>query len=427
MMTQAFYTGISGIRSNQYAIDVTSNNIANVSTTGYRGSEYEFASLFEGSLNTSNSLTSSTVGIGTRLQATSLKESQGVLELTDRSTDLAILGDGWFGVEDNGEAIYTRDGAFTFDANDDLVSLSGFHVLGTMGGNVSENDILVTQLDVVSLGDVDAQEKLRFSKDLEYPPEPTTAVSYTGNLAELNDSQSSQTLDAIRTMGAGVVDPQNNKNNLKLTFTPTNPQVQPGIQWDVTATTETLDGTTIYDTQTGQATFDETGALVSSSLTTIDNNGQNINIDLGSGLNGIVSIANSAVYATSTADGTIGGYLEGYEINKNGDVIATFTNGKQSAVGKIGIFHFQNDQGLERLNGSTFRESSNSGKALIYKDENGNNITGTDIVNFRLEGANIDLTYGITELIILQRSFDANSKSITTADQMMQKALSMDA
>ena len=266
MMTQAFYTGISGIRSDQYAIDVTSNNIANISTTGYRGAEYEFASLFEGSLNTSDSSTSSTVGLGTRLQATSLKESQGVLELTDRSTDLAILGDGWFGVENNGEAIYTRDGAFTFDANDDLVSLSGFHVLGTMGNNISANDILTTQLDAVSLGDVDAQEKLRFPKDLAYPPEPTTAVSYTGNLAELNDSSSSQTLDAIRTMGAGIVDPQNNKNNLKLTFTPTNPQVQPGIQWDVTATTETLDGTTIYDTQTGQAVFDETGALVSSSF-----------------------------------------------------------------------------------------------------------------------------------------------------------------
>ena len=80
-----------------------------------------------------------------------------------------------------------------------------------------------------------------------------------------------------------------------------------------------------------------------------------------------------------------------------------------------------------RLNGSKFQKSENSGEAFFYKDANGQNIIGADITNFKLEGSNIDLTYGLTELIILQRSYDANAKSITTADQMMQKALDMDA
>ncbi|MCD6172764.1 MAG: flagellar hook protein FlgE, partial [Sulfurimonas sp.] len=119
--------------------------------------------------------------------------------------------------------------------------------------------------------------------------------------------------------------------------------------------------------------------------------------------------------------------LEGYAINKNAEIIATFTNGIQSIVGKIAIYHFQNDQGLERLNGTKFAQGSNSGEAIFYKDATGQNIIGSDIVNFKLEGSNIDITYGMTELIILQRSFDANSKSITTADEMMQKALNMDA
>lgn len=86
-----------------------------------------------------------------------------------------------------------------------------------------------------------------------------------------------------------------------------------------------------------------------------------------------------------------------------------------------------NDQGLERINGSRFRESSNSGKPTFFQDASGKNIIGTDITNFKLEGSNISMEYGLTELIILQRSYDASAKSITTADQMMQKALNMDA
>ena len=417
MMTQAFYTGISGIKSNQFAIDVVSDNIANVSTTGFRGSSYEFATLFEDSINTSHSLNSSSIGVGSRIQATSLKGGQGVVELTDRSTDLAILGDGWFGVEGEGEPIYTRDGTFTFDSNSDLVSLEGLYVLGTMGGNINDST-LTTKLDSVPLADVSAQEKLRFPKILTYPPEPTTEATYKGNLGPL---------DQVRVMGAGIIDPQNNRNNLKLSFTASQPQVIPGIQWDVVATTETLDAQTVYDTQTGKVEFDEAGALISSTLTSIDNNGVQVNINLGSGFDGVVDFPSTDIYASSSANGIIGGDLLDYSINKDAEVIATFTNGAQSSVGKIGIFHFQNNQGLERINGSKFQESSNSGKPLFYQDADGNNITGTDIVNFRLEGSNVDMTYGITELIILQRSFDANSKSITTADQMMQKALNMDA
>jgi len=416
MMTQAFYTGISGIKSNTSAIDVVSDNLANINTVGFRGSEYEFSSIFEERINSGAASTNS-IGIGSQLQATAIKGGQGVLQLTDRSTDLAILGDGWFGIQGNDEPIYTRDGAFTFDANDDLVSLDGLHVLGTMGGNIS-GETLTNKLDEVALGNVNTQEKLRFPKALVYPPEPTTNAQFLGNIGTLNET---------RTIGAGVVDSQSNKNQLKLTFTQSVPQVLPGSQWDVVATTETLDGTTIYDTKNGVVSFDSSGALISSTLTTIDNNGSPVSMDLGSGYDGVVSTNNRDVTASSIADGTIGGDLQGYAINKNGEVIATFTNGEQSSVGKIAIYHFQNDQGLSRLNGSKFQESENSGEPIFYTDANGQNVIGTDIVNFQLEGSNIDITYGLTELIILQRSYDANSKSITTADQMMQKALNMDA
>ena len=417
MMTQAFYTGLSGIRSDQYAIDVVSDNLANISTVGFRGAEYEFASLFEGAITSANGPTDSTVGIGSRLQATTTKGSNGSLLLSDRSTDLAIVGNGWFGVQGEGDPIYTRNGAFTFDANDDLVSTDGSHVLGTMGNNITDTT-LNSKLDAIQLGEVTTQEKLRFPKTLTYPPEPSSQANFVGNLGSL---------DEVRTMGSGVVDPFNNKNQLKLTFSQVVPQVLPGSQWDVVATTESLDGVTTYDTQAGIATFDAAGALLTSSLTSIDNNGAAVNIDLGSGFEGVVALANTDIYSSSSANGTIGGDLAGYSINKNAEVIATFTNGEQSSVGKIAVYHFQNDQGLTRLNGSMFQESSNSGRPTFYTDADGQNIIGTDIVNFKLEGSNVEMSYGLTELIILQRSYDANSKSITTSDQMMQKALNMSA
>lgn len=416
MMTQAFYTGLSGLKRSSSGIDIISDNLANINTVGYRGNSYEFSSLFEESLVTT-STTSDTIGVGTRLQAAPMMQSSGSYQLTDRSTDLAILGDGWFCVQGDGDPLYTRDGAFTFDSNDDLVTVDGFHVLGTMGGNI-DGTVLREQLAEVPLSDVGTQEKLRFPKSLTYPAEPTTQAQFLGNLG---------TTAEVRTMSASVVDPQGVKNELRLEFSLLDPQTPPGTQWSVKATTQSLDDSIIYSTETGVVEFDESGALLSSTLTSIDNNGARVAIDLSEGFDGVVSISNVDITASSLSNGTIGGELRGYDINKNGEVIAAFTNGMQSSVGRIAVYHFQNDQGLERISGSKFAASVNSGKPLFFQDENGENIIGSDITNFKLEGSNVEMTYGLTELIILQRSYDANSKSITTADEMLKTALDMDA
>ena len=419
-MIQAFYTGISGLKTYSAGIDVVSDNLANINTVGYRGYNAEFASMFENSLASANAgIIDSSIGIGTQLKTTSMIQKNGSLLLSDKSTDMAIDGDGWFGVQGDGDPIYTRDGSFTFDANDDLVTIDGLHVLGTMGNNISDDDVLTSTLSEITLGDVNAQEKLRFPKSLTYPAEATTTAKFLANVGVADGS--------VVTVGASVVDSQSNKNHLRLEFTKDPVQNPPGSQWSIVATTQSLDGTTIYDTQTASVEFDAAGALVSHTMSTIDNNGTQVSIDLGSGYDGIVSINIPVVPGSSIANGTIGGELQGYAINENAEVIATFTNGMQSSVGKIALFHFQNDQGLERLNGSRFQESSNSGSPIFFTDANGQNIIGAEVVNFKLEGSNYGMTGGLTELIIYQRAYDANSKSISTADEMMQKALNMDA
>ncbi|HIP14248.1 MAG TPA: flagellar hook protein FlgE [Sulfurimonas autotrophica] len=417
MMTQAFYTGISGLKNFSTGIDVVSNNLANIDTVGYRSYNVEFASIFEKSIATSFS-GSETVGNGVKVQASGMDQSQGSFILSDRGTDIAIEGDGWFGLKSNGKTIYTRDGAFSIDANADLVNGDGFYVLGTMGGNISADNVLTQKLAEVQLGDVEKQQELRFPKTLTYPPEPTTQAKFLANLGV--------GFEPI-TVSASVVDPQGKRNNLRLEFIKDPIQTPPGAQYNVTATVKSLDGLNLYDTKTGRVEFDAAGALTSSTLTSINNNGTDVAIDLGSGYDGIVSIDIPVVSGSSVVDGTIGGDLQGYSINKNAEVIATFTNGEQSSVGKIAIFHFVNDQGLNRLSGSRFEESANSGKPLFFTDETGQNIIGSQVRNFTLESSNAEMSSGLTELIILQRAYDANAKSITTADQMMQKALNMDA
>jgi flagellar hook protein FlgE len=423
MMTQAFYTGISGLKVYSNGIDVVSDNLANISTTGFRAYNAEYSSLFESTLSSasSNLLASNTIGVGVQMQTTSMSLEQGTLSLSDSSTDLAILGDGWFGIQKDATPLYTRAGDFVFDANNDLVTNDGYYVLGTMGGNISADNVLNKTLTEVPLGDVKTQTKLRFPKTLTFPPKPTTQAKFMANLGVGKEG------NEVITVGASVIDAKNERNNLKLTFTRAEKQTSPGTQWDVVATVKSLDGKTLYDTKKGKVAFDDGGALVSSTLTSINNNGTNVAIDLGKGYDGIVSIDIPVVSGSSTADGVKGGELKGYSINQNGEVIATFTNGMQSSVGKIAVYHFQNDQGLNRISGTRFAQSSNSGKAIFYQDASGKNILGTKISNFRLEGSNVEMSEGLTELIILQRSYDANSKSVTTADQMIQKALSMDA
>ena len=420
-MIQAFYSGISGIRAHQDAIDITSDNLANIESVGFRGYQAEFSSLFDKAKNTqtASSSVNSTVGVGAQINATALDLSQGSLANSDRNTDLAIVGDGWFAIEGAKERYYTRNGTFGFDSNRDLVTPEGMYVLGTIGNNIdTTNNILTQELSEIPLGDVTKQQKLKLPDTLTYPAQPTTKIDFFGNLG---------TADATRVISAKAIDAKGNDNKVRLAFTLDATQPPTGMLWDVTATVTSSDGTTVYSTTTGQVSFDETGALVNSTLTSVDNNGTPITINLGKDYSGVIAAANIPISGSSQSNGVEQGELLGYNINQNGEIVAAFTNGRQSSIAQIALFHFQNDQGLKRISGSLFQESSNSGKAFFFKDQNNNNILGANILTNKLEMSNVKMETGLTELIVYQRAYDANAKSITTADQMIQKALKMGA
>lgn len=442
-MTQGYYAAISGMQSNQYGLDVIADNLANTSTTAYKSSTAEFADLFSRVITSGNTPTSNDIGYGSKLQATSFQFQQGTLMPSDRFNDLALEGNGFFGVTTKDQVSYTRDGSFVFDTYQKvsgdvnsstarLVTGDGQYVTGTMLTNFAYNAgfdygdtaanatagayVLNSPTSDVALNSVDKQGNLEFPTRLAYPVVPTTQTSFFGNLGVTN---------VPRTISADAISAKNETNRLKLSFTQSAIQPTEGVSWDVVATVTSNDGSVVYDTQNGQAVFGASGALSSFDITSMNNDGTPVAIDLGVGYSGVISIDGVGISGSSRSNGISGGTLTKYGINANGVIVADFSNGRQSAIGRIAVYHFQNQQGLNRDGGTYYSESSDSGKPLFWKDASGAFITGSTIRSGSLEASNARVDVGLTEMIVTQRAYQANSKTITTVDEMIQKALQM--
>jgi len=246
-----------------------------------------------------------------------------------------------------------------------------------------------------------------------------------------------------------VIGSDGDKDILDMTFTKVVPQGTQGTTWNAVVNIysyyEDYDSTKTYDTskyyvnestkkvyeivdsQTGQLTFGTAGELTSNTIPTLNNGGTTLTLDLGTVGTYDGMISSTSIEKTNIADynGTLEGYLKGYDVDENGNIIASFSNGKSSAVAKIAVYHFQNDQGLTQVSSTLFAESANSGKAIFYTDANGNNILGSSIASSTLEMSNVDLATALTELIVVQKSFTASSKSITVSDELLQNAINM--
>ncbi|KFL33760.1 MULTISPECIES: flagellar hook-basal body complex protein [unclassified Sulfurospirillum] len=246
-----------------------------------------------------------------------------------------------------------------------------------------------------------------------------------------------------------VIGPDGDKDILDMTFTKVVPQGEEGTTWNAAVNIysyyEEYDSTKTYDTslyyvnestkkvyeivdsQTGALTFNSDGSLTSNTIPTLNNGGTALTLDLGTidSFDGMIS--STSIEKSNIADynGSVEGYLTAYDVDDNGNVVATFSNGKSSSVAKIAVYHFQNDQGLTQVSSTLFAESANSGNPIFYTDANGNTILGSSIANKTLETSNTDLATALTELIIVQKSFSASAKGITTSDELLQNAINM--
>jgi len=191
------------------------------------------------------------------------------------------------------------------------------------------------------------------------------------------------------------------------------------IEWNGTITVKDPNGNIINNVN-NTFTFNDKGSLISPTTVTLSSP-QNIDINLKDLTS--YSKSNSNGY-TFSQDGIAKGYLKEYNIVDDGTIYADFSNTKSVALGQIPVFHFQNPQGLESVGNSLFRETANSNKAFLY-EKDGTYLPGSKIHSYTIETSNVNFTQAMTELIVNQKAYSAAAKTITTSDQMIQKAINM--
>lgn len=425
-ITSSLYTGAAGLGSHSDAMGVIGDNIANVNTVGFRSSRANFSDVLGGMMSGSRT------GAGSMIGSVQTMFNEGALLGTGNATDLAISGNGFFlvngqvgGIEGN---YYTRAGQFQVDENGVLVNPAGLRVQGYgIDGSGNTNSILGDlQIDLGVL-----------------PPAATTTAQIDANL------DGAQAVDPtpfdIANPGATsdfqtsvtVYDSLGNAHQLTMFFKKT--VDTPTSSWDVHVATAGAEvdppvAQDYVELGTGTLDFDTDGALAASSLGTINVQwagaaAASIDIDLGtptgasgSGVDGITSFAGASAASFLTQDGSSTGDLADYQVLPDGTIEGRYSNGESRILGQIATATFANVSGLERQGSSLFRATGESRNPLVGAP--GSSGHGS-ITAGALEGSNVDLAQEFVTMIAVQRGFQSNSRTISTADEMLTELVSL--
>ncbi len=424
-MLQAMFNGVSAIEANQENMDVIGNNIANVNTTAYKAGSVTFADQLSQTLqgaSAGNATVGGTnpvqVGLGVKVGAISTMMQQGGLQSTSKPTDMAIQGNGYFMVGSGTGVSYTRDGSFSLDNSGNLVDASGKHVLGWTAG---------------ADGTVPTQQQITQASTLNVPvgslqaTAKTTNVVYSGNLNADNVATPPAT---PYTRAVTVYDTLGDAQSVTLAFSPTTlpttgAPAGAASAWNWTASgAGTLIATPTGTTNQGTIYFDSAGKELSStgsvSLTPPDSaaSPQVIGLDFSSV--GQISGASSA--GATSQDGYAPGTLQSFSVDSTGTISGIFTNGQTRTLGQIALTSFANPAGLQRDGSNDFTATVNSGLPQV-----GTATTGSfgQISTGYLEQSNVDLSNEFTNMIITQNAYSANTKVVSTVDQMLKTLINV--
>ncbi|RJK92811.1 flagellar hook protein FlgE [Vallicoccus soli] len=391
-MLRSLFSGISGLRSHQVMMDVTGNNIANVNTAGFKSSTTVFQDTLSQLVRAAGApqegiggTNPAQIGLGVRVAGITTNFAQGSAQATGSATDLRIEGDGFFVVRKGNEDLFTRAGSFNFDTNGRLINPDGGLVMGwtARDGEINPNG---------PLGEI------KLPVDTILPPKPTANAGLSGNLPA--DGAAGKPL--FRSIEA--YDDLGNKVELGFTFT----QVDAST-WSVQPNT----GGPAFS-----MTFDERGRLTSEASTTVAANWGDITVDLSR----ITAFGGQTTIAATSQDGGAMGTLNSYTMAPDGTLMGVFSNGLKQALGQVALANFNNPPGLEKVGGSLYRSTVNSGVALVGEAGTGGRGLMTSGM---LEMSNVDLAQEFTNLIVAQRGFQANSRVITSSDEMLQDLVNL--
>ena len=464
-MMRSLFSVVSGLQNHQTRMDVIGNNISNINTTGFKRNRVNFQDMLYQQLQGASRPTEDLggvnpkeVGLGMSVASIDTIHIQGALQTTGVQTDLAINGQGFFILDDMGTQLFTRAGAFSIDADGVLVNpANGMRVQGWMA----------EEIDGVNLIDVSAPVgQITIPVGSKDPAKATTMVQFACNLDKrLPEIPEDPTGDQIRNStwrtSTKIFDSFGDEHELIVNFTrvpgtanswnatvsvdpqnetPTNATIGFGEEAPAVGGPTTFvvnfsnNGTLLsaedgagnisgasgqvqmyvaYDVQT--ATPNEDGTLTRQQFV--------LNLGNVGGLtNSITQYSESSSSKAVEQDGYTMGYLENFKIDLTGVITGIYSNGTTRDIGQVAIATFANQGGLEKQGDNTFRVSNNSGMANIGPSGvagKGRIIAGT------LEMSNVDMADQFVDMIVTQRGFQANSKTIQTADQLLQELLTL--
>ena len=417
-MGMAMLTAVTGLQSHQRRLDVIANNIANVNTVGYRSSRVLFQDLFSqllrgGSAPVGNFGGSNPqqVGLGVRIASIDVNHQQGSLLSTGVSSDLAIQGNGFFVLSDGQKTAFTRDGSFDLNSNGLLIDpATGMRVQGYIADDTGVVNTNQPPQDIsIPIGSAGIVRS-------------TTNVYLIGNL-NANAPTSPTPTTVTRTVE--VYDSLGTAREVTLTFTK---QATPANQW----TWEALyDGNSVG---TGTLAFSTSGTLPSGTTGTVtipaalmNTTGSQPN-DLTFNLD-FTEITQLATDSTTGSDVTVRsqdgfprGVLESFNIGSNGEIVGVFSNGLTRVFAQVALATFSNVGGLVRDGNNMFLETPASGVAQVGPPRSGSRGTVSGGV---LESSNVDLGTEFSSLIVTQRGFQANARTITAADTLLQETVNL--
>jgi flagellar hook protein FlgE len=396
-MLRSLFSGISGLRAHQQMMDVTGNNIANVNTTGYKSSQTVFQDTLSQMVNAAGApqnqaggTNPAQVGLGVRLASINANFGQGAAQTTGKSSDMMIQGDGFFVVKSGGEALYTRAGSFTFDANGSLTTPNGQIVQGWSAdgtGNVNT---------------AGAPGDIKLPIGISLAPEKTTRFTLTGNLSFEAPPNTAvlpaRTPGSFKVIPIPVIDQNGASDVLEVTLTKIGPN-----QWTAT-------------TPAGNPPVPITFTNGKPNTNTITIDGYNVDIT------DITYYSGNTEARVSASDGSAAGILSSYTVSNTGQIVGVFSNGLKQTLGQLSLANFNNVNGLEKIGDSMFRSTVNSGLAQVGAA--GSAGLGL-ITSGALEMSNVDLAQEFTNLVIAQRGFQANSRIITTSDEILQELVNL--
>lgn len=429
MSLNALFVGSSGLATNSSALDVVGNNLANINTTGYKGQRMVFRDVVYQTLNSGTSSSASVggtnpaqVGFGVGVGSIGALFSQGNLNPTGRNLDAGISGTGFFVMRSGQDTAFTRAGAFGVDSSGFLVDpATGFRVqrFGAVGEGGPAN-----------AGDPPFQ--IPGNLDIQIPfgtgaaGVATTAVRYQGNISTATQP------GGVATTAIQIYDRQSTARALTVTFTKgPDATATPPLAANTYRASALVSGVNPSDVTIsgGDISFDGNGLLVGPANLTVTiaanaipgiTQSQTFTLGLGNpGLtNGLTQFGGVTTVSAINQDGSGFGTLTDVTIDSTGIVQGKFTNGRTISLAQLAIAGFNNEDGLLRSGNNYFRSSVASGEALVGLAGQGGRGT---VQGGALESANVDIAIEFSRLIVAQRGFQVNARTISTTNETLQE------